>query len=151
MQEGEARTQGAPIARGIWARLSRGAPRDEALVTFQRRISTRPLSLKRLLRRVVVEPPARDVLAPHEPDARELESVLEEVAHGRRTRSLTAPARVHGNRHQARTLLAQQLVEPERQRVQVVARARETRAHEVAAVVVGLRVRHDEERTAEAL
>src|SRR5438132_826116 len=34
------------------------SPRD-----LQRRISTRPLSLKRVLRRVVVEPPARDVLA----------------------------------------------------------------------------------------
>src|SRR5206468_3821362 len=65
------------------------SPRD-----LQRRISTWPLSSKRVLRRAVVEPPARDVLAPHEPDARELERVLEEVAHGRRTRSLTAPARV---------------------------------------------------------
>src|SRR5712692_9169118 len=60
---------------------------------------------------------------------------------------------MHGDRHHRRPFraLADKLVETHGQRVEEVAGAAETRGHEEAAVVVGLRVRDDEKRLPEAL
>jgi hypothetical protein len=59
---------------------------------------------------------------------------------------------MNGDRHQRRPVgpFADELLEPERQGVEEVTRTPEARVHQVAAVVVRLRVRDDEERPFEA-
>ncbi len=89
------------------------------------------------------------VVAPHEADAVEAERVLDEVAKRRSSTRLAGPARVHPDREHAVALaavrLGEQVVEPQLEGLEEVAGRRERRRRHVLHVVVGLRVRDDQE------
>src|SRR3954447_20114177 len=101
-------------------------------------------------RRKPLEPPPRDVEPAHEPHAVLRARVRDERPDRRRPRRLARPPRVRDHGHHRRTAVGEQLVEADDERVEVVARAGEPGRHEVARVLVGLRVRDDQERLAEA-
>src|SRR3954447_3259696 len=101
-------------------------------------------------RRELLEPPARDVEPAHEPHAGLLARGREDRPDRRRAGRLPRPPRVRDDGHHRRTVVGEQLVEADDERVEVVAGAREPGRDEVPGVLVGLRVRDDEERPPEA-
>src|SRR3954447_2218674 len=101
-------------------------------------------------RREPLEPPPRDVEPAHEPHAVLRPRMRDERPDRRGPRRLARPPRVRDHGHHRRTAVGEQLVEADDERVEVVARAGEPGRHEVAGVLVGLRVRNDQERLAEA-
>src|SRR5581483_4188568 len=96
---------------------------------------------------VVVEPPARDLLARGDPDVARLEAVLDHLAQRRDAARLAEQARVRPDREHRRVAargLAPDLVEAAPHRLREVRRRGEALREDEARVVVGERVGHDE-------
>src|SRR3954464_1057880 len=74
------------------------------------------------IRRELLQPPPRDVDAAHEPHPRPRDPVGHECPDRRRARRLPRPPRVRDDGYHRRAVVHEQLVEPHRERVEVVAR-----------------------------